>query len=136
MLYQKAFVAGTFDNFHVGHQYLLYQVSQLADKFVVVVARDATVKRIKGRLPVFSEGQRKQRIEQEFYSKMKVKLGRSDADFFQILQEEKPDVLCLGYDQRFNEKKCQELFPHLKIVRLQPFYPEIFKSSKFLSTTV
>ena len=111
MKHKKSLVAGTFDNFHLGHQYLLWQVAHLSDFFVIIIARDKTVERIKKRLPENNELQRKARLAQEFFANGAVRLGRADADFFATIAEENPDVIFLGYDQKFDEKKClDELF--------------------------
>lgn len=130
--YKKAFLAGTFDNFHVGHQWLLWQAKKSADFLVVIVARDETVLRIKKNPPKNLEDARKQRIIEELLPDTEVRLGRTDADFFETLRGESPDVLFLGYDQKFDEKKCQELFPDIEVVRLSKYFPDIFKSSKFI----
>lgn len=129
--YKKAFVAGGFDHFHVGHQFLLYQASSLASKLVIVIGRDATIEKLKKRKPIHAEEERMQRIKQENIPNAVVRLGRSDGDFLKTLGEEGPDLLLLGYDQYFNEKLCKENFPDIKIKRADPYFPEIFKGSKF-----
>jgi glycerol-3-phosphate cytidylyltransferase-like family protein len=52
----------------------------------------------------------------------------------QIVIENKPDVICLGYDQRsFTqelEKKLAEKGLHPKIIRMKAHNPEQYKSSK------
>lgn len=129
--YTKGFIAGTFDNFHVGHQWLLWQAVHRVDELVVIVARDQTVLRIKKSLPKNSQEKRRERILQEFLPNSTVRMGRKDADFLQTLKDEDPDILFLGYDQRFDEEKSQEFFPDLSVVRLDPFFPGFFKSSLF-----
>jgi len=127
----KIFVAGTFDRFHVGHQFLVWQAVKLAEEVVVIVARDTTVKRIKGHQPRLSEEKRMKRILEEKIPGLRARLGRSDGDFWETLREESPDALLLGYDQNFDEEACHELFPEIKIFRAEPYAPEFFKSSKF-----
>ena len=127
----KTFFAGTFDNFHVGHQYLLWMNVQPKLKTVIIVARDTTVLRIKGQLPKNSEQQRLERIRDEGLPNTIVRLGREDADFWAMLREENPDKIVLGYDQRFNVEECKQRFPQIEVVRAQPYRAEIFKSSKF-----
>jgi FAD synthetase len=60
------------------------------------------------------------------------KLGYQD-DKYRIIEEVKPDVICLGYDQEsFTENLDAELARRglsASIVRCQPFYPDSFKSS-------
>lgn len=129
--YKKGFLAGTFDNFHVGHQWLLWSSVQRVEKLVVIVALDETVKNIKQKFPKNSQEKRLERVQNECLPSSFVRLGRNDADFFQTLREEKPDVLFLGYDQRFDKQKCQEVFPDIEIVRVDEFFPQYFKSSFF-----
>lgn len=59
----------------------------------------------------------------------------SETDYYAVLSEKKPDVLCFGYDQRsFNGDalthylKEHELSP--EIITLDAFEPEKWKSSK------
>lgn len=125
----KVFVAGTFDHFHIGHQYTLWRALNEGDQMVVIVARDKTVQKIKSKKSRQSEEIRVQRIRKEQLPNTIVRLGRSDAHFWQTLHDEKPDVLCLGYDQRISEKEIQKEFPNLIIKRMDPYYPDFFKSS-------
>ena len=50
----KVMVFGTFDYLHEGHKDFFRQAKQYGDELVVVVARDETVKQIKGKLQAFS----------------------------------------------------------------------------------
>lgn len=136
MKHKKSLVAGTFDHFHLGHQYLLWQVANRSESFVAIVARDKTVERIKKRAPENNEQIRRARVEAENFDNGIVRLGRADADFFQAIRDENPTTIFLGYDQRFSEKKCQEVFPDIEIIRLEPFCPAVFKSSKFSKRTI
>lgn len=129
--YKKVFVAGVFDNFHIGHQYLLWTASQIAEQMVIVVARDTTVEKIKGRASKNNEIKRLDRIKEEGIPNSFIRLGRSDGQFWKTLEEENPDVLCLGYDQNLNEQDASQRFPHLVIHRCRQFFPQYFKSSKY-----
>ncbi len=127
----KIFVAGTFDRFHLGHQFFLWTAVECSHELVVVVARDATVRRIKSQTPVHSETERLKRIVAENLPRTRVRLGREDGNFWKTLEEEMPDILLLGYDQRFDEVEAHRRFPDLKIERIAAFAPAFFKSSKF-----
>ncbi len=133
MTHSHLLVAGTFDNFHVGHQYLLWSASERCQKMTVVVARDKTVQRIKGRFPVNSELQRLSRIEQELLPQCTIRLGRSDQDFFRTIEEVSPSAIFLGYDQKFDTDVAQERYPDIQIMRAGSYLPGVFKSSKFLA---
>ena len=139
-------IAGTFDNFHVGHQYLIAQAIKEVEgnrnkergELVVVVARDETVKKIKRHTNKHSEVKRLETVKNylENFSTSSllhfhVRLGRADADFLQTLREEFPDILLLGYDQQFDSSKLGDEFARVKVKRAEPYKPEIFKSSRF-----
>ncbi len=127
---KKVVCAGTFDHLHNGHVDFLKQAKALGDKLTVIVARDETVKRIKGFYPSDNEEIRKTNVENTGVPDTVV-LGNLDRDLFQILNEIKPDIIALGYDQRVSEAEVAEYSPKCSIVRLSPFHPEMYKSSLF-----
>ncbi len=128
--FQKVFVAGTFDHFHIGHQFFLWSAHGLAEEMVVVVARDKTVSHVKNISPTFPEEDRLARLVQENFSNTSIRLGREDRNFLATLEEENPDALFLGFDQRF-EVPDHPLFENIEVLRAEPYFPEFFKSSKF-----
>ncbi|RLF13769.1 MAG: DUF357 domain-containing protein, partial [Thermoprotei archaeon] len=60
---RKVLVAGVFDLIHPGHLFFLQCAKELGEVYVVV-ARDSTVERIKGRRPVVPEDQRLEVVRQ------------------------------------------------------------------------
>lgn len=123
---------GTFDTFHPGHKYYLQEAKKLWTTLVTVVARDVTVERIKWRPPRDKEKERLLNVERSGISDYVV-LG-SLTDPYQIILDEKPDILCFWYDQNSfnNEKLNQYLQSHqlsVDIIRLTAFHPEKWKSS-------
>ncbi len=122
--------AGTFDHFHNGHLNYLHQAKKLADELIVIVARDETVKRIKGFSPTDDENVRLSKVENTGIP-VKVMLGNTDADLFRIVEDLKPDVIALGYDQRVADDAITERFPYCRVVRLESFQPHKYKSSFF-----
>ncbi len=126
--------AGTFDHLHLGHVDFLKQAKVLGDELIVIVARDENVKRIKGLMPEHNETQRKENVEKTGIPD-KVILGYTNKDIFLILEELKPDVIALGYDQRVSEEKINERLPKCRVVRLKPFKPDKYKSSYYRAKT-
>jgi len=124
----KIVCAGTFDHLHPGHVDFLKQAKALGDELIVIIARDETVKRIKGFLPTHNERQRRNNVEDTGVPDFVI-LGNLDMNLFQILEELEPDVIALGYDQRASEDEIKKRFPNCRIVRLLPFIPEKYKSS-------
>ncbi len=93
---------GTFDILHLGHIYFLKEAKKLGDKLVVIVATDSTVRRLKHE-PVTSEKIRLQLIR-ELQIVDDAYLGHEE-DMYQIVEEVKPDIIALGFDQIHDEKK-------------------------------
>lgn len=124
----KALAFGTFDVFHPGHEHYLDTAASYGD-LTVVVARDGTVMKVKGRPPLKDENVRLADLQAAGYNAV---LG-SESDKYAILSEIRPDVICLGYDQQaFTDKlaeACEARGLKTKIVRIDAFHPEKYKSS-------
>ena len=127
----KTIVFGTFDILHKGHLFLFNKAKKKGDFLTVVVARDETVKKIKGKKPLKNE---KQRLNEIKLAKIadKVILGNKD-NYYKVLIKEKPDIICLGYDQfdvKLNNKILKELGLKSKLIRLKPYKQHTYKGSK------
>ena len=118
---------GTFDHLHPGHESFLRQASGLGSELFVVVARDENVSRIKGRRPDQGEEERKKTVGQ-VECVDDVRLGHPGSNFLRVVEEVRPDVIALGYDQRA-PAGLAAAFPNCEIVVLEPFHPEKYKSS-------
>lgn len=125
---KRVVCAGTFDHFHLGHLHFLRQAKELGDELVVIVARDESVKRIKGFLPTHNEEARKKNVESAKIAD-RVILGLYNSDIFKIIEDLKPHVIALGYDQRVKESELLERFPTIEIIRLKPYQSDKYKSS-------
>lgn len=121
-----AVTAGTFDLLHPGHFNTLNYAKKHADELIVIIARDETVKKIKGRRPVIPEEQRKIMIE-ALKPVDKAILG-SLTDKLEPILNIKPDLIVLGPDQttyQINELKKQLLKHNLT--------PEIIKVEEYVN---
>ncbi len=125
---KRVVCAGTFDHLHPGHIDFLKQAKSLGDELVVIVARDVTVNRLKGFFPTHNEDVRKKNIEDTKIADIVV-LGNYTSDILNILEEIKPDIIALGYDQRVKESDILKRFPNIEIKRMQPYYANKYKSS-------
>ena len=130
---KKVLVFGTFDIFHQGHEHFLKEARKYGDFLRVVVARDETVLAVKKRAPKNKENLRKQILEESSLVE-EVVLGNL-GDKYEIIREYRPDVICLGYDQKFFIEKLQEKLNKFGLKETKIFYlashqPEIYKSSK------
>ena len=122
---------GTFDGLHLGHEAYLREARALGDYLIAVVARDETVKKIKGHAPEHTERQRKKMLEESGLAD-KVAVG-SATDKYEIIRTYRPQVIALGYDQFVFSYRLGKFLIDEKIdarvVRMQPFKPNIFKTS-------
>jgi FAD synthetase len=122
---------GTFDLFHLGHEDFLRQGRALGDRLVVVVARDETVSDVKGRAPEQSETVRLERVR-ACPSVDEARLGSLD-DKYAVVEDIRPDVILLGYDQEAFVDRLEEAIKErelsVTIERAKPFHPELYKTS-------
>jgi len=134
---KKVLIFGTFDNFHAGHEFFINEARNLGDILYVVIARDETVKKIKGHEPEQTEKDRLKSLKNRKIAD-KVILG-SLTDKNKAIKKFKPDFIALGYDQfAFTytlEKTLIDLKLDSKIIRLNPYKPDIYKSSLLKKTT-
>ena len=124
---------GSFDILHEGHLHYLKEAKKYADYLTVIVARDSNIIKFKGKKPINDENKRLKKIKKLKFVNKAV-LGNKD-DILKVLEEFKPDFICLGYDQKTvdekilkNELKRRKI--NAKVIRCEPFKPNIFKSSK------
>jgi FAD synthetase len=130
---KRVMVAGVFDIIHPGHIFLISKAAELGD-VVVVVARDSTVQRLKGRRPVVPEDQRLEVVKNIKGVKEAV-LGKEGEDMLKIVEELEPDVIMLGPNQNFDEEELrtglEERGLKVEVVRLK----ELYEAHKLCSTT-
>jgi FAD synthetase len=100
----KVMATGTFDLLHLGHIYYLKEAKKLGDTLLVVVATDSTVRRLKHE-PVNPENIRLDLIK-ELKIVDEAYLGHED-DMYEIVEEIKPDIIALGFDQIHDEEKIK-----------------------------
>ncbi|MEM0343157.1 MAG: adenylyltransferase/cytidyltransferase family protein [Thermoplasmata archaeon] len=102
----RVMATGVFDLLHPGHLHYLTESKKLGDELVVVVATDNTVRKRKHE-PITPE-----RMRLEMVASLKpvdrAVLGKDGADMYSIVQEIKPDIITIGYDQPFDEKALEE----------------------------
>lgn len=94
----RILATGTFDLLHPGHIYFLTQARALGDELFVIVARNSNVTHKPK--PIVPEEQRLEMVN-ALGVVDKALLG-SEKDMFEPLKEIRPDIIALGYDQRFD----------------------------------
>ncbi|MDD5039624.1 MAG: M15 family metallopeptidase [Patescibacteria group bacterium] len=129
---KKVLITGTFDIIHPGHIAYLNEARTHGDSLMVVIARDATVEKVKGYRPYFTETERVENLK-NLHRAQHVLLGNR-GDKLRIVEALKPDAICLGYDQlAFTENLARELKQrglHPEIIRLKRYDQVQYKTSE------
>lgn len=131
---QKVMVFGTFDGLHEGHKSFFRQAKKLGDHLIVIVARDNFVEKAKGHRPKRNQ---KTRVTDIRKTKLadRALLGSRIYNFYQTIRTYKPTLVALGYDQKptisgLKRDLKKHRLRNIKIIRLRPYKPDLFKSSK------
>ncbi len=124
-------VFGTFDYLHAGHENLFTQARKHGTEILAIIARDKTVKKIKGELPDHDEKDRMSTLKETNWAD-KVILGENK-DKIKPIKIYRPDIIALGYDQFAFTYGLEKLIIDMKldtrIIRLAPYRPDMYKSS-------
>ena len=127
--------SGVFDLLHLGHVRFLEEAKKAGGKnaeLIVIIARDSTVEKEKGRKPVMSENQRRALVESLKVVDEAV-LGFEKFDLGDVVERVKPDVIALGYDQTEVEKGTRTYVDNQKlniqVVRIGKFEEDELDSS-------
>jgi FAD synthetase len=127
----KVMVFGSFDPLHAGHRDMFAQAKAKGNYLIVVVARDQSIKKSKGARPAQGETERLKIVTNEKVVD-EATLGYL-YDHFKIIKKYRPEVICLGYDQKMAIKELKERLAKFnltpEIFRLAAYQPEIYKSS-------
>ena len=126
---------GSFDILHPGHIHYLEHASRYG-RLIVVVARDESIRMLKGRKPLFDEKSRLALVG-ALKPVNKAVLGnriKNPAGIYRILSKYRPDFIVLGYDQEIDVLKLVSALEKYKIgaeiKRERPFRSDVFKSSR------
>jgi FAD synthetase len=126
---KRVLASGAFELLHPGHVRFLAEAKRLGgggSRLIVVVARDETIRRRKGREPILGEEARK-----EMVSMLKpvdeAILGHVPFSFEKVMEEVKPDMVVFGYDQ---EDLMREFMRFIESRRLSV---EVVRLGKFSS---
>ena len=127
--------SGVFDLLHLGHVRFLEEAKKAGGenaKLIVIIARDSTVEKTKGKKPIMSEDQRRTLVESLKVVDMAV-LGYENLDIGEVIEKIKPDIIALGYDQADMEREVKSYVDkhrlNVKVVRIGKFGENALDSS-------
>jgi FAD synthetase len=136
--------SGVFDLLHLGHVRFLEEAKKAGGpnaKLIVVVARDSTVEKRKGKKPVMPEYQRCALV-----ASLKVvdeaMLGYENFSMRKVLEKIRPDVVAVGHDSDFSglEQEVRDAVKkrglNIKIVRIGKFSSDELDSSSKIKRKV
>ena len=121
---------GVFDIIHPGHIHTLNAAKDLGDILVVAIATDKTAERMKKRIPLHNQDQRKMLVDA--LSVVDVSVVGNEEDLFKTVEFIRPQIIALGYDQVHQEKfiieGCKRINLDVTVARLQSPIPEVSSS--------
>ncbi|MDR0471991.1 MAG: FAD synthase [Nitrososphaerota archaeon] len=127
--------SGVFDLLHLGHVRFLEDAKKAGGinaKLVVIVARDSTTEKLKGRKPIMSEDQRCALVESLRVVDEAV-LGFEGLEIGEVIEKIQPDIVALGYDQISMEQEVKDyIATHNRpvlVVRINKFGENTLDSS-------
>ena len=127
--------SGVFDLLHLGHVKFLEEAKKAGGEnaeLVVIIARDRTVEKTKEGKPIMSEDQRCALVE-SLRVVDKTVLGYEKLDIGEAIENIRPDIIALGYDQEDMEKQVRSYLDthkaNVKMVRIGKFGENTLDSS-------
>lgn len=94
----RVLIFGTFDGFHAGHQFVVEEAAKKGSELVAAVARDAHVRALKNKEPRNDEQARLAHVRENPLVSQAI-LSDKELGSYHILDEIRPDVIALGFDQ-------------------------------------
>jgi FAD synthetase len=133
----RVMASGAFDIIHSGHLHYLHEARKLGDELVVVVATDATMRRRKHE-PIIPE-----RMRLELVSALKpvdaAVLG-GEGDMYAVVENVRPDIIAIGYDQDFDEGGVEEALRkrgiRVKVVRVSALAEDLMATRRIIKRVI
>jgi FAD synthetase len=127
--------SGVFDLLHLGHVRFLEDAKKAGGpkaKLIVIIAKDSTVEKMKGKKPIMSEEERLALVKSLKVVDDAV-LGYEGLDIGEVVEKINPDIIALGWDQAEMENSVKDYLSRHKvqvsIVRIGKFGENSLDSS-------
>jgi len=134
--------SGTFDLLHYGHVKYLEEAKKIGGKnaeLIVIVARDSSVKKRKGRKTVMPEDQRRSLVEALKVVDEAI-LGYEDFDMIKVVEKTNPDIIAVGHDQSDIEREVRKALVKkgiaVQVVRVGRFGKDELNSSSKINRKI
>ncbi len=134
--------SGNFDLLHLGHVRYLEEAKKAGGEnaeLIVIVARDSTVEKMKGKKPVMTEDQRRSLVEALKVVDEAI-LGYEEMDVSKVLEKIRPYIVAVGHDQNAMEKAVRKAVTEkglkIQIVKIGKFGKEELNSSSKIKRKV
>jgi FAD synthetase len=133
----RVMAVGVFDLLHAGHLHYLEQAKALGEHLTVVVAHDETVRKRKHE-PVTGMDLRRRMVEGLKPVDVAIIGLPPSESMFDILDDVKPDIIALGYDQDHAEEWIKgELLKrgkdHIQVCRVEGLSDDLDGTRKIIS---
>lgn len=132
MKYKKGLIFGSFDGFHLGHQYFIEMAKAECDELIIVLARDEMIQKLKGREPRYLFPERKEKIK-SIFPDIEVDAGDEILGGYKVIERNEPDIVFIGHDQDLLRDDIDSWIKnnHLNIAikQLKGYNEKKFKSS-------
>jgi FAD synthetase len=129
--------SGVFDLLHLGHVKFLEEAKKAGGRnaeLIVIVARDSTVEKRKGKKPIMPENQRRALLESLKVVDEAI-LGYEDFNIQRVIEKIKPDIIAIGHDSHITNMEqtvrsyVKEKGLKIKIVKIGKFGEDELDSS-------
>ena len=127
--------SGVFDLIHYAHIRFLEDAKNAGGKdayLIVIVARDKTAEKLKGKKPIIPEDYRRAIVE-SLKPVDEAILGYRNMSLFETIEKLKPEFIAVGYDQRAVEEEVKKIIESgkmtIRVVRIDHFGPKDLDSS-------
>jgi FAD synthetase len=129
--------SGVFDLLHLGHVKFLEEAKKAGGRnaeLIVIVARDSTVEKRKGKKPIMPENQRRALLESLKVVDEAI-LGYEDFNMQRVIEKIKPDIIAIGHDSHITNMEqavrnyVKEKGLKIKIVKIGKFGEDELDSS-------
>jgi len=127
--------SGVFDLLHLGHVKYLEEAKKAGGRnaeLIVIIARDSTVEKRKGKKPIVSENQRRALVESLRVVDEAI-LGYEKFNLERVIEKIEPDVIAVGHDQDGMEQTVRNYVTtkglKIKVVKIGKFGEDELNSS-------